>query len=318
MKLSPCLAAALIACLAPQPSLFADTNPATPEMAATGRQLLKARVDAIIGIELVVTAKVTTRNQSPVSRETKREVNGTVISPEGLTVISLSSIDPRGLLPSTITGMRVEDPEYKEVKLRLTDGSEIPSRIVLQDSDLDLAFIAPNKDALMGRTFVYVNLAEASDAMILDNGFEILRAGKTQQRTPLIRVSAVQGIIRKPRHYYLMTDNAPGCPTFDPTGRIIGLSVRHMTNGSPGNLILLPATDIAEMAKQAAAKALEEPPAPPPAPTPAAEPAPTPAPAAAPAGESAPATPAAPNTPAAAPATETASPSPAEPVPSGK
>ncbi len=261
---------ATLACLAllAAPCAQAGTLVATGELPAIGRQLLKDKADAIVGVEMVVSVKVTMRDRSPAPREQKREVNGTMISADGLTVLALSTVDPRGNMPAGNTGMRIEDPEYKEVKLRLADNSEIPARIVLQDSDLDLAFVAPDKEALAGRTFPHVNLAEEANIQILDTCFEILRASKNQQRTPLIRLTSVLGIIEKPRRSYLVSDSVAGCPTLDTRGNVVGISVRSFTNGSISGMQLLPASDVAEMAKQAAAKALE---APAPAPAPAAE-----------------------------------------------
>lgn len=269
MKFSLHAAAACLSLLA-LPVLEASTVPATGELPVVGRQLLKDKVDAIVSVEMVVSVKVTMRDRSPAPREQKKEVNGTVISADGLTVVALSTIDPRGSLPPGSTGIRFEDPEYKEVKLRLADNTEIPARIVLQDSDLDLAFIAPEKDAVAGRSFTFIDLKKNADVRILDNCFELLRASKNQQRAPLIRLTSVLGIIEKPRRSILITECMAGCPTLSINGDVVGISVRQFTNGSISGVILLPADDVAEMAKQAAVKALEAP-APAPAPSPAPE-----------------------------------------------
>jgi len=62
----------------------------------------------------------------------------------GLTVISLGEIDPRSAAGlAAQPNLRMEEPDFKEVKLRLADGTEIPARIVMKDADLDLAFVAP-------------------------------------------------------------------------------------------------------------------------------------------------------------------------------
>ena len=49
------------------------------------------------------------------------------------------------------------------------------------------------------------------------------------------------------------TAQALGTPTFDAKGRILGISVQNFANGRSTGLVVLPAADIAEIAKQAAA-----------------------------------------------------------------
>lgn len=265
MKPTFLLLPALVAGLAlshPATALAANVA-ATPEQAAAGRALLERNVDAVVGVEMVVVVRMSVRGSTPTPRENKRETNGTVISRDGLTVLALSAISPRAMMNADSNSIRMEDPEFKEVKLRLADNSEIPARVVLQDSDLDLAFIAPDRDAVAGKTFAHIDLNNAVEGQILDTFYEIIRASKAQQRTPLIRMTSVAGLMTKPRKIYLTTDNATSCPSLDAQGRVLGICVRHgsTATGMPPALVVLPAADIAEMAKQAAAKALETPPA---------------------------------------------------------
>ena len=44
-----------------------------------------------------------------------------------------------------------------------------------------------------------------------------------------------------------------GTPVFNSAGRVLGITLQHFANGQRSGLIVLPADDIAEMAKQAAA-----------------------------------------------------------------
>ena len=238
----------------------AATMAATPAEAAAGRDLVKRYADAIVSIELVVVVK-TGGERGSQSREVKREANGTVIASNGLTVTSLALIDPRagGALGGRGGGGGdAPETEFKEVKLRLADNSEIPARVVLKDSDLDMAFIAPESEAAAGgRKFSYVNLADAAEPTVLGTYFEVTRVPKTLQRVPIVQMSTVVGIIEKPRRYILVTEQTVGCPVFDPQGRVLGLSLVYSSGGRQISAVILPAADVAETAKQAAAVKLD-------------------------------------------------------------
>jgi hypothetical protein len=227
--------------------------------AAAGRALIKQYADAIVGIELVVTVKLKMGNQEAPPREQRIELNGTVISASGLTVTTLAGVDPqvqfdamRSAQQGGGRGVELVGTDFKEVKLRLADGKEVPARFVLKDADLDLAFMAPETEE-PGRTYAHVNLDEPAEGAVLATYYLISRAPKTLQRVPLVRRSEISGIVEKPRRFYLLTDQSPGTPIFDGTGHVLGISLQHFANGRSSGTVLLPAVDIADMAKQAAA-----------------------------------------------------------------
>ena len=69
------------------------------------------------------------------SQEQKLEALGTVIADDGLTILPLSTVDPRNS-PRLRSGLLV----VATLKCSLgPDGTEIPAEILLQDADLDLA-----------------------------------------------------------------------------------------------------------------------------------------------------------------------------------
>lgn len=242
----------LLTAAAPAQS-FADT----PADATTGRALVQRYADAIIGVELVVTLKVKSGDRELPPREQRVEVNGTVIAANGLTVTSLAEVDPQ----TAFEAMRASQPgrsaellgvDFKQVKLRLTDGTEIPARFVLKDGDLDLAFMAP-EDATADageRTFVHVDLLNQTEGAVLDRFFMIGRASKALQRVPIVQSSDIIGLLERPRRFYLMTHQSVGTPIFDPAGRVLGVSVQHFANGRRSGLVVLPAADISEIAHQ--------------------------------------------------------------------
>ena len=243
------------------PALFG----AQDAQAAAGRELVRRYADAIVSVELVVTLKVKLgdgREAPP--REQRIEVNGTVISPSGLTVTTLGQVDPQATLEALRAGAggggrgpEIVGSEFKEVKLRLANGTEVPARFVLKDADLDLAFMAPEATPEnASRQFSFVKLEEFTEGALLSDFYYVGRAAKIQQRVPLVRTSEVIGIVERPRRLYLLTEQAPqwmGTPVFNAEGRVLGITLQHFANGQRSGLVVLPAEDIAEMAKQAAA-----------------------------------------------------------------
>ncbi len=249
---------------------------ALPEAEAkAGRELVKHGADAVVGIEMVVTLKLTMGDRAMPPRENKVDINGTVLNSAGLAVTSLAAIDPRTQFEAVRASMgaagarlEVSETDYKEVKLRLADGTEVPARVVLKDGDLDLAFIAPDLEAAPAagpREFTPVKLDNPAEGTVLNTYFVISRAPKVLQRVPIVRPSVVVGIVEKPRRMFLMSDQQLGCPVYDQQGRLLGISVQNLSGGRSSGLVVLPAADVAEIARQAAAEAAK-PPAPKPAP----------------------------------------------------
>jgi hypothetical protein len=255
---------ALAAALAATPAslrALSDTE------AEAGRAVVKRYADTIISVNLVVTLSITVGDKSMPPQEARLEVNGTVMSPAGLTVTSLSAIDPRGATLARLRGtpgvagrnIEMAETEFKEVKLRLPDGTEIAARVVLKDADTDLAFIAPETG---GRIFPSVNLQNAARPEILGTYFCVRRAGRDLQRVPLVNAATVEGLVERPRQFFLVAGAAVGSPVFDARGAILGLCVEHLNGGRGTGLVVLPSSQVAEIAKQAAVEAAKPPPEP--------------------------------------------------------
>jgi hypothetical protein len=258
--LLPCLCLPLL--VATLPGARAEV---TADEAKAGRALVKQVADAIVSVEVVATVKVTVGDHAQPPRENKGEENGTVISPTGLTVAVLSAIDPHGAIEAMAAtrggGQKIEvaETEFKDVKLRLANNTEVPAVIVLKDPDLDLVFLAPLPEAgAPARTFPYVDLAKSAKAEVLGNYYFVTRASKSFQRIPIVQSTTVVGIVEKPRRMYLMSQLALGVPIFDPAGLIVGITTPYLENGRPTGHVVLTAEDVAELATQAAAVKAED------------------------------------------------------------
>ncbi len=233
------------------------TSSGLAQVKAEERAMLLKQVDAVIGIEMVVTVKVKVEDRERPAQERRVEVNGTVLTADGLTVTSLAQVDPASEIEAAQMaqpGRRLEllGADFKEVKLRRENGTEVPAKFVLKDADLDLAFIAPEA-ADGGEDFAHVDLDAQIEAAMLDEFYSVTRAPKALQRVPMITGTAVTGIVEKPRRIYLMRDVALGSPVFDGAGKLLGLALQHFAGGRRMGIVVLPAADIADVVKQAQA-----------------------------------------------------------------
>jgi S1-C subfamily serine protease len=170
--------------------------------------------------------------------------------------MSLTALDPSDLASAQLSRGRgagaavTVTTEQADLRYRLPDGRETPVRVVLRDKELDLAFLRPVEKPATPMTGIDVAVARpvAVDPVIM------------LQRLPEVagwQVSAlfasVQAVVEKPRTFYVLTSGAPGMPVFDTRGRLLGVVVRLKNEADAANApyIVLPASDIREVAKQA-------------------------------------------------------------------
>ena len=239
------------------------------EAAERGRAILDEHRDAVVTISLVLQQRMSFPGTPSRSEETKSEATGTVIGPDGLTVLSLSETDPTALLkammgPSAPQGLQLET-EIVDVRIMLRDGTEIPAEVILRDNDLDMAFVRPVEKQDL--TFAFVDLAVDSEPKILDQLISLNRLGKVAGRAHSASIERVDAIVKRPRTFYIPgsdpTNTSLGCPAFDLDGKIVGFFLmraihseggggRSMFGGSSDTVrvIILPARDIRDAAAQ--------------------------------------------------------------------
>lgn len=232
------------------------------EIAGEGRNLIETYKDAIVTADLVLETKVSYQGGSD-KEQHKVTASATIIDPSGLAVTSLSEIDPTSFSPymDRDEGFSMT-VDVIDLKLKMSDGSEIPADIVLRDRDLDLAFIKVKKAP--EKPFSYVDLTKASTPQVLDQLIVVSRLGKIANRTLAAYVDRIQAVITKPRTLYVVTGVLGlGSFAFTPDGKVAGLVTIRMdqnkdSDSSPNLLgygdslyVVLPASTIAKTAQQA-------------------------------------------------------------------
>lgn len=243
--------------------LLPVANAADGPLREKGMALSAAYKDAVIYLSAVAEIEVTLGEGPSKKEERKLEVLGTVISKDGLIVTPLSALD----VASSVDGRTVNSPRgpvkisakgtTKEVKILMSDGSEIPAKLVSKDPDLDLAFVRP-EDADSAKKLTPVDSANYAPLQLLEDVIVLGRLNKELNREGVVFTSEIVSLIRKPRTFGKIGSAALGMPVFNSEGKFLGIGVNRFSSKndtesqSPSaSSVILPAEDILESASQA-------------------------------------------------------------------
>ena len=234
--------------------LFFQTWANKPD--STWRKLLREHADCVTWVSVTVRVELSAGGRSMPPQEQKLEALGTIIAEDGLTVLSLNKVDPTANILSRIRSPGASvNVNYTEVMILMQDGTEVPAKLLLKDSDLDLAFVLPIeerknefKDVVFSR--VPKQASEDDLPVILDEVVSIGKLRKTLYRQSTLRRGWVNAVIEKPRTYFVIENTSPGTPVFNSMGNWLGVVVYKMVSGRPSEIVTLPAMDILEIAEQ--------------------------------------------------------------------
>ncbi len=235
-----------------------STLSAADEIAAAGRAIFNKHQDAVVRVTLIIKFRLFMNGNEKKNSESKTETTGTVLSPSGLTLISLNTTEPDKMAEENIkrqsgSQMKLES-ELGDIKIILSDGKEIPGMIVLRDRDLDLAFIRPAKKVDL--PLHSIGAVKQGKPEIMDLVFSLGRLGKLGSHTATISLDRIHAIVKKPRTVYIpFFTRELGSPLFSENGDWIGnMLIRYNQSGNtfPAAIfVILPAEDIMEIAAQA-------------------------------------------------------------------
>jgi hypothetical protein len=261
------LFAAVLICAAP---VLAQS----PDDRAAVRDVMARRGDAVITLLGTLKARMSQAGRDRPAPDQAVQASATVLDATGLTVVALSTVDPGSIFaknPALSASKMSLETELTDVKLRLPDGTEVPAKIVLRDSDLDLLFVRPA--TAPAKPMASVDTAAPSfnavDAIVL-----VRRTQEVAGWQPAASLAAIEVVVDKPRRFYLLSTAAAtgglGSSVFDLKGQFGGLvalraseDARHNAlNGMTGGMlqtlgmvpVVIPASDIREIAKQASTR----------------------------------------------------------------
>ncbi|MEO5916116.1 MAG: trypsin-like peptidase domain-containing protein [Luteolibacter sp.] len=248
----------LIAALVAAPLVHAADGPLKEKALA----LAASNKDSVLFLSAVVELEVTVGDNPAKKEERKLEMIGTVIGKDGLIVVPLSTLD----VASTIDGRTYNGPQgptklsakgtTKEVKILMPDGSEVEAKVAFKDTDLDLAFIRPEKPDEVKLTAI--DTANNAPMGVLDDVIVLGRLGKDLNRQPVVMTNEIIALITKPRTFGKIGTQALGMPVFNKDGKFVGFGINRFSpkgdsdsQGPAPSNVILPAADLLESAAQA-------------------------------------------------------------------
>jgi hypothetical protein len=231
----------------------------------TARKTLQTYDKAVVSVAAVLKIEVGGSEQ-----ERKTQCVASIIDPCGLAVTSLTNLNPQSLLKARFSragGSQIPefDCQVQEVKYRLTDGTEVPARIVLKDEELDLAFLAPLKpldEPTQSKMAVIPMSDSAAQVDVLDAMIVVDRSGDGLNYVPTLTLGRIAAVLSKPRVCYLSSAGTQGLPVFDREGKLMGIVCRcisaeggdvsdFVTRLAATSRLILPAAEVAKLVPQA-------------------------------------------------------------------
>ena len=144
------------------------------------RNLLTQNSDCVSWVSFTMRIEVSANGRSMPPQEQKVEALGTVIANDGLTVLSLSTVDPRSKIFARLRSNLHPSKSLHGSFYFKPDGTEIPAKMLLKDADLDLAFVLPINSSGNSKNFPI--FCEQSSAPIQLNVLdEVVSIGKLEK-----------------------------------------------------------------------------------------------------------------------------------------
>jgi len=227
---------------------------------AKAREVVKKNAESVVWVTAVVKVEITGGGRSLGNPESKVQALGTVIDPTGLTVVAFSAIDPGAAVNGRSMNVGGENvklsakSEHSQVKIVVGD-QEYASRIVMSDPDLDLAFVLPDKGEKK-MTVPPLKLEKAPKLEVLDELVCLGRLPKVLSQEPAAAMSEVSAVVKKPRTF-ILGGRTLGGPVLTLDGAVVGITASYKTdpaNPAGSTMVIVPAEDVMEIAKQALLK----------------------------------------------------------------
>jgi S1-C subfamily serine protease len=151
----------------------------------------------------VVTLAVVIKMTAPGAGEgetTEMEVDGFLLDGSGLVATTNMAIDPASMYAAAMGdegGAAGISSKVVSIRILTPDGQEMPAKVVLRDTDRNLAFIRPIQSPATPMTAV--DFKTPGTAQIGDPVFIMGRLGKTGNRATEIKMGRVISVIERPR-----------------------------------------------------------------------------------------------------------------------
>ncbi len=205
----------------------------------TARKVMGQYGPSLAMVRLTVKYRMVIEGREQSGPESTMEAGGTLVSPDGLTIVSDFTTQSPATLFRGAGGPHIES-DVRDVKLVLQDGRELPARFVLRDGDLDVAFVAPTEPC---GPLPVVRFEKGPVPAPLDDLIMVSLLGKTLGREVAVSTARVRAVVKKPRTFVVPTAGVDvsnlGSPAFDEKGRPVGLVLLRRTPASAEEMVSL-------------------------------------------------------------------------------
>lgn len=187
------------------------------------RSVLDKNSDCVVNITYILNMKVE-MGQGASNRQEKDETCGIVLSQDGLILVNNSQISGGAEISMIMkTNSDQFDIKPTDFKVVLPDGSELPAKLLVKDSDLDIAFLKITD--LKGKTLKPIDIDKAKEIKIGEEILGITRYGKSLHFAPRFHIFTINAILDFPRLMYDIDGSSPflGMPAFSEDGKFIGM-----------------------------------------------------------------------------------------------
>ncbi len=223
-----------VACLGFTPPLRADDVPAAVQA------LVAKQAPAIVTVRAVL--KVTAKGAGAQTAESRTEMQGVVVDPSGLIMVSSVPFSPAKLMEMMGVPADASDsvPTITPTDFKVVfanEDKEYPAFLAATDPTLGLTFL--RIDDLAGRTPASVSFGGAASPALGDPVYALSRLSKGYDYAPFYTTARVSGVITKPRAAVMLDGGISdlGLPVFSQTGDALGVltSVASGVKADSGN-----------------------------------------------------------------------------------
>jgi S1-C subfamily serine protease len=247
--------------------------------------LVTRHAPAIVSIKAVLKTETKFGGQGQ-AQESRVNVTGVAVTPEGLVMISNTPFSPMRMLemmgmPAEMTGemgMKATPTSLKVVIGK--EDKEYDAFLAATDTNLDLAFI--QIEGLGDRKLPCVDFGAGTSALVGQRVIQINRLSRGYDYAPFFQTARVNGEIGKPRAAWMLEGDVTtfGLPVFSMSGDVIGvlttipsgvkeqgsadsfglgMVMRMMGGGggAPSGAFVLPSSVVKALVEQAKSRAVE-------------------------------------------------------------
>lgn|GEM_PF-415173 len=219
----------------------------------TVEEKARALVERYKPAMVVVTVKgkleaITSGNPLP-TRDQQRRTLGVTIADNGLIVVSNAAIDAsvglsgqQARVENKVVKIKTAKTVFSEVEISYGDSTLLHGKIVRQDVDADVAFIAPDAaeaKALKKGKFPKVDLTQfAATALPADRVVGLSRSSAVYGYMPTLVLGRITGVYKGDRTFFVTNaGTAQGIPVFTMDGKPVGITVIRIVDGKPSGVL---------------------------------------------------------------------------------